>query len=144
MDCNYLCMSRLKLFHVNKGANRRPVLIWCWWHGANFVNHFGFLLNIESTVYSMSYSWHIYSYSWSELGRNLTTVGSMNYIISSVLHIHVLCYGLGFLYWQSYTIFLPTVMYLLEAPLLIEAPPSESAHCLGILAPPQNRRAGRL
>ena len=39
-----------------------------------------------------------------------------------------------------------TVMYLLEAPSLTEAPPppNESAHCHGIVAPPQNRSAGRL
>ena len=37
-----------------------------------------------------------------------------------------------------------TVMSLLEAPSLIEAPLSESAHCHGIVAPPQNRSTGRL
>ena len=39
---------------------------------------------------------------------------------------------------------LNTVKSLLEAPSLIEAPPRESAHCHGIVAPPQNRSAGRL
>ena len=37
-----------------------------------------------------------------------------------------------------------TVMSLLEAPSLIEAPPSESAHRHGIVAPPQNISAVRL
>ena len=37
-----------------------------------------------------------------------------------------------------------TVMSLLEAPYLIEAPLSESAYCHGIVEPPQNRSAGRL
>ena len=37
-----------------------------------------------------------------------------------------------------------TIMSLLEAPYLIEAPPSESAHCHRRVAPPQNRSAGRL
>ena len=37
-----------------------------------------------------------------------------------------------------------TVMSLWEAPSIIEAPPSESASCHGIVAPPQIRSAGRL
>ena len=37
-----------------------------------------------------------------------------------------------------------TVMSLLEAPSQIEAPPGECVHCHVIVAPPQNRSAGRL
>ena len=35
-------------------------------------------------------------------------------------------------------------MSLLEAPYLIEAPPSESTHCHEIVAPPQNRSASNM
>ena len=48
------------------------------------------------------------------------------------------------LYTGDMNIEIYTVMSLLEVPSLIEAPPSDYAHCHRIVAPPQNRSAGRL
>ena len=50
------------------------------------------------------------------------------------------------IYYQKGTMsrdFSTTVMSLLEATYLIEAPPNKSSSCHKIVAPPQNRRAQR-